>query len=108
MRWTEEDKRRAFEERASGKKLREIAELFPGRSVHHVGNLLNPGRRSQTVALGEVTIQMLATLGHGERPPTYLIEEAILRAAHPRTTTMQFCGDPVLNQCAAFGIGRRL
>ena len=101
MRWTPEDRQRAFAMRASGAKLREIAAHFPGRSAFNIANLLNPTRKDRA-SLNEISKAILMSLGEDARPPEYLIAEAVMRALFPRSPTMKVCGDPVLNQSAAY------
>lgn len=99
MKWTDEDKQRAMAMRASHAKLREIAAALPGkRTVFQVANMLRdlaePKKRN------EVMIEIMAGLGTGNvTPPDFVIEQAIMRAVYPRTSTMRLCGDPVLEQC---------
>lgn len=99
-RWTEQDKQlaRAMWNNGNGALLREIAAALPGeRTAYQVGNMLNPKRGTPKFDKGIQRI--LAMLGAGnEAPPKYIVAEAFMRAVFPRTTTMEICGDPVLNQ----------
>jgi hypothetical protein len=88
-------------------KLREIAKFFPGRTIYGIHRILKPKARALPHEI--MTMKIMASLDEQVvRPPTHLVFEAIARERAPRTPTMWICGDPVLNQCALFGIGRRL
>lgn len=102
MRWRPEDRLRAQAMRASGTTFKEIAATFPGRNDQQVHHALSP-KRNIRITLGPITREILSSLDNGlVRPPVYLIEEAVMRALAPRTTTMWFLGDPVLNQHAGY------
>jgi hypothetical protein len=87
--------------RASRMKLREIAAHFPGRNAFHIASLLSPVKKDRS-SLNEISKAILTSLGEETKPPEYLIAEAVMRAMFPRTPTMKVCGDPVLNQSAAY------
>lgn len=97
--WDWDDRRRAKKMSKNGADIDQVAEVM-GCSVSQAYNLvfdkLPPVNPSPL-------IRLLSTLGEGTViPPVYAIDEALARAAYPRTLTMRICGDPVLNQQAAY------